>query len=150
MMLLGTWKMPFDSCMRLSLPPPFRLALTEGCTVTRGFDRCLQVFPNDAWRCLARRVSDLPLTANAARSLRRLIFGAAADLALDDAGALLIPQPLLSYGELSSAAVVVGCDTFFEIWSPDRWRVASERPPAVEHVAGLLAGLAASPSPALL
>lgn len=150
MMLIGTWTVALDRGGRLALPPPFRAIVSDGMTVTRGFDRCLQVFPNDAWYTLARRVSDLPLTAADARSFRRLIFGAAADLALDRSGALTLPRSLLTYAELSGHAVLVGCDTYFEIWSPERWNLTSDGHPALDQLAGLVAGLTATSTPAAL
>lgn len=150
MMLTGTWTVILDRKGRLPLPLPFRAIVTDGLIVTRGFDRCVQVFPADAWHTLARRVSNLPLTADAARSFRRLIFGAAVDLALDRSGSLTLPHALLTYAELTGHAVLIGCDTYFEIWSPERWQTVSEGRPALDQLAGLVAGLATVSAPAAL
>lgn len=127
MMLIGTFELALEPPGRLILPPAFRSATHEGLTITRGFDRCLQAFPGATWRALARRVSDLPLAVDAARHARRLIFAAAADLALDATGALTLPRPLLAYAELSSSAVLVGMESFFEIWAPEAWRAANDQ-----------------------
>jgi MraZ protein len=127
---------------------PFRALVADGLTVTRGFDRCLQVFPADAWHTLARRVSDLPITPDAARAFRRLIFGTAADLAPDEGSALTLPRSLLTYAELASQAVLVGCDAYFEIWSPERWQAINDGPPTIDRLTGLVASLAAVPAPA--
>lgn len=127
MMIIGTWDAHLDPSGRLILPNTFRAIATEGLTLTRGFERCLQAFPAKTWHTLARHVSDLPLSADAARVTRRLIFGGAAGLALDDAGALTIPQLLLAYAEISTAVVLVGMDTYFELWSPEGWQIAANR-----------------------
>jgi MraZ protein len=140
MMLIGTWRAHIEGEL-LALPQAFRPAVGEGLTVTRGFDRCLQAFPADSWQALACRVSNLPLTADAARSLRRMLFGAAVDLAVEPCGNLLIPRRLLAYAEISDQAVFVGCDSYFEIWSPQALRATSERPQTLERLAGLVAGL---------
>lgn len=126
-MLIGTFELALEPSGRLILPSVFRPVACEGLTVTRGFDRCLQAFPTSAWRALARRVSDLPLAVDAARHARRLIFAAAADLAPDEAGALILPRPLLAYAEISSVAILVGMESFFEIWSPEAWSAASDQ-----------------------
>lgn len=148
-MLIGTWTVTLESD-QLALPGPFRLILGDGVTLTRGFDRCLQAFPADAWHTLAHRVSALPLTADAARSLRRMIFGAAVTLPPDPRHTLAIPRHLLAYAGIGAQAVVVGCDTYFEIWSPDGWRAAAERTPTADRLSGLVAGLATPYAPAIL
>ena len=126
-MLLGTWDISTDGGGRLTLPPTFVNAAAAGVTVTRGFDRCLHAFPRSAWDALARRVGSLPLGAEPARHMRRLLFGAAADLALDDGAGLVIPRPLLSYAEITSSVVLIGMDSYFEIWSPDAWQAAADQ-----------------------
>lgn len=120
-MLIGTWNGALDSEGRLALPPAFRRAAAEGLTITRGFDRCLQVFPAAAWQSLAQRVSALPITADAARALRRMLFGAAAPLAPDATDWLCIPPALCAYADLAGRTVCVGMHSYFEIWSAERW-----------------------------
>lgn len=126
-MLLGTWDLRADASGRLALPPPFVAASAAGLTVTRGFDRCLHAFPRPSWDSLTSRLAALPLGAEPARHVRRLIFGAATDLALDDAGALTLPRPLLTYAEITSAVVIVGMDSYFEIWSPEAWQASTDQ-----------------------
>jgi MraZ protein len=120
-MLIGTWGGTLENDGRLVLPPTFRRAAIDGLTITRGFDRCLQVFPAPAWQSLAQRVSALPITADAARALRRMLFGAAAYLGPDASEVLCVPPPLLAYAELATQVVYVGMYTYFEIWSVERW-----------------------------
>jgi MraZ protein len=126
-MLLGTWEVNSDERGRLTLPPPFVAAVAAGLTVTRGFDRCLHAFPRSAWDALALRVGALPIGAEPARHMRRLLFGAAADLALDDGAGLVLPRHLLSYAEITGPVVLIGMDTYFEIWSPEAWRAADDQ-----------------------
>lgn len=148
MLLIGTWRASIEAG-RLTLPRTFHLAASDGLTITRGFDCCLQAFPPAVWQDLARRVGALPLTADAARTLRRLLFGAAVDLqpTLDT---LVIPRQLLAYAGIGATAVLVGCDTYFELWSPEAFRAATERPVALDRLTGLVASLAAPVAPAIL
>lgn len=148
-MLIGTWWATLDG-ERVALPHAFRPAAAAGLTVTRGFDRCLQAFPADSWLALAGRVSSLPLTADAARSLRRLLFGAAVVLAPDPLGALTLPRRLLAFAEIDTQAVFLGCDSYFEIWSPAALGAASEGAPTLDRLAGLVAGPGARSAPAAL
>lgn len=124
MNLLGTWKQPIEGDHHLLLPASFRHALDEGCFVTRGFDACLHAFPRPSWRALSERIVDLPLAMSASRQVRRLIFGSAVDLVVDSHGTLSLPLQLCRYAGLDGVAVVVGLETYFEIWAPDRWELA--------------------------
>jgi MraZ protein len=110
-----------DSKGRLAIPARYREALAEGVILTRGIDRCLALYPVAAWTPLAQKVAALPLTDADARTFRRLVFSAAADLVLDGQGRILIPPDLRRYAELEREALVVGVDTSIEIWSPARW-----------------------------
>lgn len=125
-MLLGTWELTISHEGRLALPPAFATATAAGVTVTRGFDRCLHAFPRSAWDALALRVGALPLGAEPARNMRRLLFGAAAHLALEEGG-IHLPPALLEYAGIGSAVVVVGMDAYFELWSPGTWQAATDQ-----------------------
>ena len=120
-MFLGRYAHNLDAKGRLAIPARFRDALAEGVILTRGIDRCLALYPLDAWRPLADKVAALPLTDADARTFRRLVFAAAADLTLDAQGRILIPPDLRRYAGLEREALVVGVDTSIEIWSPERW-----------------------------
>lgn len=149
MMLIGTWRVRLEDG-RLALPQPFRSSAADGLTITRGFDHCLQAFPAATWQALARRVSTLPLTADAARTFRRMLFGTAVDLAPGTLEALTIPRSLLAYAEITTQAVCIGCNSYFEIWSPEALRATGEHLPASDRLASLFAGLATGfASPAL-
>jgi MraZ protein len=126
-MLLGTWIQTVDEQGRMLLPSSFHEDLGAMFVATRGFDRCLQVFPSSAWDTLAQRVSSLPLAGSQARQLRRLLFSAAMSLDLGGDGAIVLPQPLLRYADIRQRAVLVGVHTHFEIWSYERWQAEDDQ-----------------------
>src|SRR5436190_3647129 len=97
---LGEYEHNLDDKGRLAIPSRFREELGEGVVITRGFDRCLMGFPRPIWEQLAQQVSGLSLGQGEARSLRRLLFSGAADMALDRQGRILLPQNLREYAEL--------------------------------------------------
>jgi MraZ protein len=119
--LIGTWEQPIEPSGRMKLPAALHPLLTDGLVVTRGFDQCLQVFPQAAWRALAGRVSALPLGGAAERRLRRLLFAAASGLSDEGDDFVRLPRQLCVYAAIDGRAVIVGMDTYLEIWSPDRW-----------------------------
>jgi len=118
---LGRYAHNLDAKGRLAIPARFREALAEGVILTRGIDRCLALYPLEAWRPLAEKVAALSITDADARNFRRLVFAEAADLTLDGQGRILVPPDLRRYAELEREALVVGVDASIEIWSPQRW-----------------------------
>ncbi len=121
-MFLGRYNHTLDAKGRLAIPARFRDAVAEGLVLTRGIDRCLALYPLEAWRPLAEKVSALPISDPDARNFRRMVFAEAADLTLDAQGRILIPPELRRYAGLEREAFVVGVDASIEIWSPDRWQ----------------------------
>src|SRR4051794_32579669 len=114
-MFLGEYEHSVDVKGRIAVPAKFRPQLEGGLVVTRGFERCLQVYPFEAWSVLAARVSSLSLGNAGARMLSRHLFASAFDTELDKQGRILLPATLRSYATIADGAVVAGMNTFFEI-----------------------------------
>ena len=141
-MFLGEYEHSIDTKGRLAVPAKFRPQLGDGLVVTRGFDRCLQVYPVEQWSKLALAVSALPVASPAARQLRRLLFSSAADIELDRQGRILLPANLREYAGIEDLAVVSGMNTYFEIWAKDAWEttlagIAENGGNIAEAIAGL-------------
>jgi len=91
-------------------------------------DRCLVVYPIDAWKEISEKVTSLSITDSRARSLRRQLFADAINLELDRQGRILIPDRLREYAgmDLTSDVVIVGLESFIELWDPERWSVQND------------------------
>lgn len=126
-MFLGEFEHSIDDKGRVAIPARFREELSEGMVLTRGFDHCLQAFPRPVWQELAQKVSSLSLGSPEARNLRRILFSNAAEVEVDRQGRILVPQNLREYAGLAEQVVITGMDTFFELWSADRWRAVMEQ-----------------------
>jgi len=124
---LGEFEHSIDDKGRVAIPARFREELAEGMVLTRGFDQCLQAFPRQVWQQLAQKVSSLSLGSPEARNLRRILFSNAAEVEVDRQGRILVPQNLREYAGLGEQVVITGMDTFFELWSADRWRAVMEQ-----------------------
>lgn len=120
-MFLGRFSHNLDAKGRLAIPAKFRGALSHGLVITRGIDRCLSVYPMAAWQTLAERVSALSISDPNARQFKRMVFAEAVDEVLDAQGRVLVPPELRRYAEIDREAVVVGMNTYVEIWTPTRW-----------------------------
>lgn len=120
-MFLGEYEHSVDVKGRLAVPAKFRPQLGDGLVITRGFERCLQVYPMARWNTLSDLISGLPFGSIESRQLRRLLFGSAFDTELDRQGRILIPANLREYAGIGDQAVVAGMNTFFEIWAKPAW-----------------------------
>jgi len=120
-MFLGEYLHTIDDKGRLTIPAKFRGDLSTGLVITKGIDRCLVIYPMEAWRVLKERIANLPVTVQDARDFRRLVFASASDTVPDGQGRINIPQPLRDYAGLDGQVVVAGCDTYIEVWSEAGW-----------------------------
>ncbi len=124
-MFLGRFSHNLDAKGRLAIPAKFRGALADGLVVTRGIDRCLSVYPLTAWETLAARVSALSISDPDARQFKRMVFAEAMDEDLDAQGRIVVPSELRRYAGIEREAIIVGMNTYVEIWDPTRWSALS-------------------------
>jgi MraZ protein len=121
-MFWGEYSHQLDEKGRLIIPARYRPDLKGGAILTRGLDRNLVIYPQDAWQVLSERVNTMPITHPAARALRRLLFSGAVEISLDRHGRMLIPGYLRAYASLESEVLIAGMETFLELWEPTSWR----------------------------
>jgi MraZ protein len=121
-MFLGEFEHTLDDRGRITLPSKFRPELARGVVITRGLDRCLFLFSVDQWASLSMRISSLPLGNPSARTLRRLVFSGASDVALDSQGRILVPAYLRAYANLTGSVIIAGLHTYVELWDAEAWR----------------------------
>lgn len=122
-MFLGQYSYTLDSKGRLTIPSRYRDYLQGELVVTRGMDHCLTVYPIEMWREITTKVNALPLMRKETRQLRRYMYADAVNVELDKQGRILVPDRLreLAGLELSEEVLIVGVDTFIELWNPKRW-----------------------------
>jgi MraZ protein len=128
-MFWGEFSHHLDEKGRLIIPARYRPQLNQGAILTRGLDRNLVIYPNDAWQAVSERLNQMPITHPTARALRRLLFSGAVELSLDRQGRMLIPVYLRDYASLDGEVLIAGMETFLEIWEPSNWRKALEGVP---------------------
>jgi MraZ protein len=126
-MFLGEYTHTIDEKGRLTIPARFRGELAAGLVVTRGMDRCLTLYPMAEWNRLAQRVSELPVADRRARTLRRLVFGGAADVVPDKQGRVLIPPNLREYAKLDGEVIITGLHNYVEVWNLEAWNEEREQ-----------------------
>lgn len=128
-MFWGEFSHHLDEKGRLIIPARYRPQLSQGAILTRGLDRNLVIYPQDAWQNVSERLNQIPITHPTARALRRLLFSGAVEFSLDRQGRMLIPTYLRDYASLDSEVLIAGMETFLEIWEPSSWRQTLEGVP---------------------
>ena len=141
-MFLGSHRHNLDAKGRLAIPARFRQELANGLVMTRGFDRCIALYPFAAWETLTTRVGELSVADPDVRKFRRLVFSEAVDADLDNQGRILIPQALRTFAAIEREVVVIGMHGSIELWSSDRWQsTASDIDASSDEIAARLAGM---------
>lgn len=123
-MFWGEYAHRLDKKGRLIIPARYRPHLKIGSILTRGLDHNLVIYPPDSWAALREQLNQMPITNPSGRALKRLLFSGAVEISLDKQGRVLIPAYLRDYATLDGPALLVGMETFIEVWSPLEWQSA--------------------------
>ena len=78
-MFLGTHTPRLDDKSRLILPAKFRERLAGGLVITRGQERCLDIFPMDEFALRAEAARSAPMTSKRVRDYTRMLLSGAFD-----------------------------------------------------------------------
>ena len=121
-MFIGEYTHTVDEKKRFSLPAKFRKELGNKVVVTRGKDRCLQLFPHKTWVAISEEVKSLGHVESDHR-YERFTFSGASEIEIDSIGRILIPEFLREFADLKSLIVLTGVHDRVEIWNDKRWTI---------------------------
>ena len=133
-MFLGVSTLNLDAKGRIAIPAKHRETLAQTCAsrvvVTinpNRDDRCLWLYPENEWREIARNLSRLPPMIRQNQLIQRLMLGHASEVELDGQGRVLLPNELREYAGLHKDCVILGIDSFLEIWDDSEYRAYWDR-----------------------
>lgn len=121
-MFFGEFEYRVDDKGRLPIPPKFRTELRDGVVLTLGVERCITAYPLAEWKKLAATLITGPVANAKIRTLNRAMFASAFHLVTDGQGRVALPAQLREHAEIGAEAVVVGANSYFEIWNCARWQ----------------------------
>jgi MraZ protein len=122
-LFIDTFVNKIDSKGRVSVPAPFRAALSgqsfHGIVALPTFKYpALQCAGIDWMTRLSSGISTMAVFSDAHDDAASALFGDTKQLAFDGDGRITLLQPLLAHANLSDSAAFVGCGPIFEIWEP--------------------------------
>ena len=121
-MFFGEYQYKVDEKGRLPLPPKFRREMRDGVILTKGIEKCIDVYPLSEWKRLADTLAAKVITPASLRRLNRAVFGSAFSVSFDGQGRITLPLPLRGYAEIGDTVVVVGANARVELWNEELWR----------------------------
>ena len=124
-MFLGTYTPKLDDKGRFFLPAKFREELAAGVVITRHQDRCLAIWPTEAFVAEVGTAATGPSTVRGVRDYQRMVASGASDELPDNQGRVSIPVSLRAYAGLSKEIVVIGAFNRLEVWDAAAWATYS-------------------------
>ncbi len=139
-MFRGGFEHQVDAKGRLIIPVRFRELLRPACFVTKGFHRCLFVFPWKRWLEIEEKLNAASITDLNALALQRF-FGAGVESNPDGQGRLMVPPALREYAEIEKDIFTLGANNRVEVWSKARWADYENRELSLDGILEKVAAL---------
>ncbi len=121
-MFIGEYEHTLDEKKRVSLPKQFRTGLGKKMVMTRGLDNCLFVYSKANWEKVAEKLQALSFAQADTRGFNRFILSGAAEVEVDTAGRILIPEHQKEFAGLKKTVVFAGVSDRVEVWDSESWK----------------------------
>ena len=121
----GEYQSTIDAKGRFHLPGSLKKQLVEGDNrfiVSRGFEKCLTLYPLKSWQSILDRISQLNDFDPKVRQFRRQFLGGATEVEMDSAGRILLPPTLREFALPGKEIVLAAALDRFEIWDASKYK----------------------------
>lgn len=115
----GEYRHTIDAKGRLFIPAKLRDRLGEEFVLSRGFDKCVCVYPSDEWEKFTEKLEELPVAKE--RHIRRYFYAGACEAGVDAQGRVTLSQIYRDFAGLEKDVVIVGNRSHLELWSAEKW-----------------------------
>jgi MraZ protein len=126
-MFRGRYQHTIDPKGRLSIPAPFRKAISQygeqaGQLIVVPNEHSLEVHPLEEWQRIEEKLNAQPMFTPEVRQLSRLYMSRAMEVSLDGAGRILVPPDTRKQAGLAKDVTLVGGGRrMFEVWDRSRF-----------------------------
>jgi len=118
----GSYMYAVDDKGRVNLPAKLRKYVSpeanDTFVITRGFEKCLFVYPVDEWNKLEENLRNLSSYDPEHRRFIRALLELASESQLDAQARLTIPQELREYANIQNEVRIIGTLDKIELWDP--------------------------------
>ena len=119
----GTYGYSVDKKGRINIPAKLRKYVSPDANdtfvITRGFDRCLFVYPLDEWNKQESSIRALSPSNPQHRFFMRTLLQWATESQLDGQARIIIPKELLQFARIENEVMIIGILDHIEVWNPN-------------------------------
>lgn len=137
-MFYGEYRHSCDTKNRLSIPSKLRSELGNSFIVTRGLDKCLNIYTTDAWNARMEELMKLPQTKKEVRIYIRTVASQAVNCECDAQGRIQLPAFLKEAAMINKQCVITGALDHVEIWAEEKWEEFREENEDIESIAEII------------
>lgn len=123
--LVGEFEVKLDNKGRFLFPSGLRKQLSSGSQrdfmLNKGFEDCLTLYPMPDWEKVSAKLEKINLFNPKNRMFYRLFHQGAKQIALDNAGRLLIPVAHMDRVGLESEVMLIAYNDRIEIWDKSKY-----------------------------
>jgi MraZ protein len=122
----GSFNYTIDNKGRINIPAKMRKNLApeanNAFVITRGFENCIFVYPNDEWMKREAEIGNLQQTNPKDRYFTRMMMQYATDAELDGQYRIVLPKELIQYANIENEVFILGAYDRIEIWNPNEYK----------------------------
>ena len=121
--ITGEYWNTLDEKGRISIPSRIRNEIDGiDMILTRGIDKCVWLVPLEEWKKISENLMTKVSVFNSkTRAMRRRMIAPTVECEIDKAGRINIPQSLRDYADLKKEVVILGIETYIEIWDAEEY-----------------------------
>jgi MraZ protein len=136
----GSYSYSVDSKGRINIPAKLKKYVSPDANdtfiVTRGFEKCLFLYPLDEWNGLESSIRGLSSSNSQHRFITRTLLQYATESQLDGQSRITIPRELLQFAGIDDQVLIIGVLERIEVWNPKEYDVyMSSQTESYENVA---------------
>ncbi len=122
----GSYEYSVDNKGRINIPAKLKKYVSQEANdtfvITRGFEKCLFVYPQDEWTKLENSIRALSPTNPQHRFFMRVLLQQAVESQLDGQSRITIPKDLLQFASISDEVMILGVLEHIEVWNPKEYK----------------------------
>jgi MraZ protein len=127
----GSYGYSVDNKGRINIPSKLRKYISpeanDTFVVTRGYEKCLFLYPQDEWNRLEESIRSLSPTNPKHRFFMRTLLELAAECQLDAQSRITISKELLQFAGIENEVQILGVLEHIEVWNPALYREYQQR-----------------------